>query len=57
LKELHVKNQLNDGLTIEFCCGEKEYKLGLNEEIVVEIEEDTCMYLDVVYRKDVNLGN
>jgi hypothetical protein len=30
-QEMVVKNQLNDGLAIEFCCGDKEFKLNPNE--------------------------
>ncbi len=44
-----VKNQLNNGMSIEFCCGEKEYALGPGEETTVEVNEDDCMYLDVAY--------
>lgn len=44
-----IKNQLNDGLAIEFCCGEKEYRLEYEEERIIEIEEGDCFYLDVVY--------
>ncbi|HOV80379.1 MAG TPA: hypothetical protein PK728_09785 [Bacillota bacterium] len=47
--KLHVKNQLNSGLTIEFCCGEKEYTLGPEEEIAIEVQDGDCMYFDVVY--------
>lgn len=45
---LYVKNQLNDGLAIEFCCGEKEYVLNNNDETVIEIDDDACMYFDIV---------
>jgi hypothetical protein len=48
MPQIHVKNQLNDGLTIDFCCGDKEYQLETNEEIVIDITEDVCLYLDVV---------
>lgn len=48
--EIHMKNQLNDGLTIEFCCGDKEYCLEHDEEKIIEIEEDVCLYFDVVYK-------
>jgi hypothetical protein len=46
--QLHVKNQLNDGLTIEFCCGDKEYQLEPNEEKTIEVNEEDCMYFDIV---------
>lgn len=46
--KVHLKNQLNDGNAIEFCCGEKEYKLLSEEEITIEINDDDCIYLDVV---------
>lgn len=49
--ELHIKNQLNDGLTIEFCVGDKEYTLEYEEETVIEVTEDVCMYLDIVTPK------
>jgi hypothetical protein len=48
--KLIIQNQLNDGLTIEFCCGDKEYILSHNEKTTIEIEEDSCMYFDVVYK-------
>lgn len=48
MPQIHVKNQLNNGLAIEFCCGDKEYKLGPEEETVIEVNEDVCMYFDVV---------
>ncbi len=48
--QIYIKNQLNDGLVIEFCCGEKEYRLEYDEETIIEIEEDVCLYLDVVYQ-------
>jgi hypothetical protein len=46
--QLFVKNQLNDGLTIEFCCGDKEYTLKHDEETTIEIQENVCMYFDIV---------
>ncbi len=46
--KLHIKNQLNNGLEIEFCCGDKEYQLKNDEETIIEIEEDDCMYFDIV---------
>jgi len=46
--QLLIKNQLNDGLTIEFCCGEKEYTLRHDEEATIEVQEDACMYFDIV---------
>ena len=46
--KLHIKNQLNKGLAIEFCCGEKEYALGHEEEIEIEVQDEDCMYLDIV---------
>lgn len=57
MPQIYVKNQLNDGLTIEFCCGEKEYLLGPNEEKVIAIEEDVCVYFDVVYKPSNVLSN
>lgn len=45
--QIQIKNQLNDKLTIEFCCGDKEYTLAHNEEAVIEINDDVCMYFDV----------
>lgn len=46
--QLFIKNQPNNGLAIEFCCGEKEYELSHDEEVIIDIEEDVCMYFDVV---------
>jgi len=46
--KLHIKNQLNGGLTIEFCCGQEEYILAPDEEKTVEVQEEDCMYFDVV---------
>jgi len=46
--QLFIKNQLNDGLAIEFCCGKKEYELKHDEEVTIEIKEDVCMYFDIV---------
>ena len=46
--KLHIKNQLNGGLTIEFCCGQEEYILGPEEEKTIEVSDEDCMYFDVV---------
>lgn len=46
--KIHVKNQLNNGHIIEFCCGEREYKLEPEEEVTIEIQDEDCMYLDTV---------
>lgn len=46
--QIHVKNQLNNGLTIEFCCGDKEYVLAHDEEVTIEVEDEVCMYFDIV---------
>lgn len=46
--KLHIKNQLNDNLTIEFCCGPKEYTLQHDQEIDIEAEDGDCMYFDIV---------
>jgi hypothetical protein len=48
MPQIIVKNQLNNGLTIEFCCGEKEYTLKHDEEVTVEVEDGDCMYFDGV---------
>jgi hypothetical protein len=48
MPQILVKNKLNNELTIEFCCGEKEYVLQHDEEVVIEVEEDVCMYFDGV---------
>jgi hypothetical protein len=45
-----AKNQLNNGLTIEFCCGDREFVLAPGETETIEIKEDVCMYFDVVYK-------
>ena len=46
--KLHIKNQLNDGLAIEFCCGQKEYTLAPEEEVTVEVNDEDCMYFDIM---------
>lgn len=46
--KLHIKNQLNNGLTIEFCCGQEEYTLGPDEEKTIEVGDEDCMYFDIV---------
>lgn len=46
--KIFVKNQLNNGLSIEFCCGEKEYCLDYDEEKVIDVQEDDCLYFDIV---------
>lgn len=46
--KINIKNQLNDGKNIEFCAGEKEYELGPEEEIAIEINEEDYLYLDIV---------
>ncbi len=48
MPKIHVKNQLNDGLSIEFCCGDKEYKLDHDEEKTIEVEDEDCLYFDIV---------
>ena len=54
--QLHIKNQLGNNLAIEFCCGaDKECVLQPEEETVIEIAEDVCMYLDSVHGKDTKL--
>lgn len=51
--KIHIKNQLNT-LTVEFCCGEKEYRLGPGEVIAINIQDEDCMYFDTVSpNKDV----
>jgi hypothetical protein len=47
LSQIIVKNQLNNGLTIEFCCGEKEYVLKRGEEVTIEIKDGDCIYFDI----------
>ncbi len=54
---IFVKNQLNDGLSIEFCCGDKEYCLDYDEEKVIDVEEDDCLYFDVVCKPSKVLSN
>jgi uncharacterized protein YneR len=50
--KLHIKNQLNDGMTIEFCSGPKEYELKYEEEVTIEVEDEDCMYFDIVSLPD-----
>lgn len=46
--KIHVKNQLNNGQEIQFCCGDKEYKLAHEEDVTIEIQDEDVLYLDVV---------
>lgn len=46
--KLHIKNQLNKGLEIDFCVGYKEYSLKHDEEITIEVEDEDCVYFDIV---------
>lgn len=46
--KLYFKNQLNDGHVIEFCCGEKEFRLEPEEEITIEVQDEDSVYFDVV---------
>lgn len=48
--KIYIKNQLNNGHAIEFCAGEREYKLGPEEEITIQVQEEDCIYLDVVHQ-------
>lgn len=47
--KIYIKNQIGSGLTIEICCGDKEYTLASDEEINIEIKDSDCIYLDSVY--------
>lgn len=49
--KIYVKNQLNKGYDIQFCCGSKEYKLKHEEEVIVEIQDEDILYLDIVSRE------
>jgi len=51
MAEIYVKNQLNDGLEIEFCVGDKEYRLEHNEEVTIDVEDGSCMYFDIAAPK------
>lgn len=55
--KIQIKNQLNDGLTIEFCCGDKEYRLDYDEEKVIEIEDGDCIYFDTICKPSKVLCN
>ncbi len=44
--KLNVKN--DNGHTMEFCCGEKEYTLSPGEEVSIEINDEDYMYFDEV---------
>lgn len=46
--KLHIKNQLNGGLTIEFCSGQNEYVLAPGKEATIEVQDEDCMYFDIV---------
>jgi len=39
---------VNGNLTIEFCCGQGEYVLAPEEEVTIEVQDEDCMYLDIV---------
>jgi len=45
--KLVIKNE--NLLTVEFCCGEKEYLLEPSEELVIEVNDGDCMYFDAIY--------
>jgi hypothetical protein len=45
---LFIKNQLNNGLTIDFVCGDKEYSLEPGGEVTIAVEDQDCMYFDTV---------
>ena len=45
--KLNIKNE--NGLTVEFCCGEKEYILKPDEEIAIEVNDEDCMYIDTIH--------
>ncbi len=44
--KLVVRNQLPGRKHVLFCCGMKEYELGPNESITIEVEDCDCMYFD-----------
>lgn len=46
--KIHIKNQLNNGSIIEFCLGEKEFELGHDEIVTVEVKDEDCLYLDII---------
>jgi hypothetical protein len=48
MSKIHVKNQLNNGLTIEFCFGDQEFTLKHDEEVTIQIKDEDCMYFDIV---------
>jgi len=45
--KLHIKN--DNKLTVEICCGEKEYTLSPDEEITIEVNDEDRMYFDAIY--------
>jgi hypothetical protein len=48
LPKVIVSNQLNDGLTMLFCCGDKEYSLEYGKQTEIEVTADVYLYLDTV---------
>ncbi|TEB10656.1 hypothetical protein [Pelotomaculum propionicicum] len=44
--KLYIKNQLLS--TIEFCCGQKEYKLEPEQEITIEAQDEDYLYFDTL---------
>ena len=48
LVKLNIKNQLNNKHIIEFCVGEKEFTLKPEEELTIEVQDEDCIYFDVV---------
>lgn len=48
MPQIHIKNQLNNELTIEFCIADQEYTLAHEEKAIIDVIEDVNMYLDIV---------
>lgn len=44
--KIHVKNQLS--VSIQFCCGNKEYELKPEQKVIVEVNDEDCLYLDQI---------
>ena len=51
--KIHIKNHSNADV-IEFCVGEKEYELKYDETVTVEVQDEDCIYLDIVKGVDLS---
>lgn len=45
--KIYIKNQTEK--TIELCCGMQEYTIKPDDQIVIEVQDEDCMYIDNAY--------